>query len=114
MAARIRGIPRYPIPPWGLRRVGCDLHRHDLVGVAHRFAALDLVDHVHAVDDLAPHGVFAVEEGGVLEADEELAVGRIRALRAGHRAGAADVRLAAELRLEVLAGAAGAGAGGVA
>ena len=50
------------VPP--LRRVG-DLHRDDLVGILHRLAALDLVDIVHAFDDLAPDRVLAVEEAGV-------------------------------------------------
>jgi hypothetical protein len=49
-----------------------------LSGILHRLAALDLVDILHALGDLAPDGVLAVEEGGVAEADEELAVGRIR------------------------------------
>src|SRR5579871_6056447 len=80
-------------------------HRYDPVRIAHRLAALELVDVGHAVDDLAPDGVLAVEECRVGEADEELAVGRIRALSAGHRAGAANVRLAIELGLELFAGA---------
>src|SRR5262249_31391757 len=96
------------------RDVGGDLHRHDLVGVLHRLPALDLVDVLHAIDDLAPDSVLAVEEGRVPEADEELAVGRVRALRPGHGAGAADMWLAVELGLEVLARAAGAGAGWIA
>src|SRR4051794_8895040 len=82
----------------------------DLVGILHRLAALDLVDVFHARGDLAPHRVLVVEEGSVIEADEELAVAGIRALRARHRGGAADMRLLVELGLELLAGAAGAGA----
>ena len=39
---------------------------------------LDLVDDVHARDDLAEGGVFAVEEAAVAEHDEELRIGRIR------------------------------------
>ena len=92
--------------------VGCDLHLGDLVGLAHGFAALDAVDDVHAVRHLAPHRVLAVEEGGVAEADEELAVGRVRVLRAGHGADAAHMRLPREFLLQVrLLGAAHAGAG---
>ena len=51
----------------------------------------------------------------VVEADEELAVGRVGVGRARHRAHAADVRLLAEFGLEIrLLGAAHAGAGGIA
>ncbi len=74
---------------------------HDLVGVGHRLAALDLVDIVHAGDDLAPGGVFPVEERCVVEADEKLRIGRIRALGARHRHGAAHMRLGVELGLDV-------------
>src|SRR4051812_42386656 len=45
----------------------------DLVGILHRFAALDLVDIVHALGHRAPHRVLAVEPGRLVEADEELA-----------------------------------------
>src|SRR5581483_6609570 len=83
---------------------------HDLVGILHGLAALDLVDILHARDDLAPNRVLLVEEGSVVEADEELAVAGVRACRAGHRGGAARMRLVVELGLELLAGAAGAGA----
>src|SRR5215470_9898656 len=93
-----------------LRRVLRHARLDDLVRVAHRLSALDLVDVLHAGCDLAPHRVLAVEEARVVEADEELAVARIRALRARHRHGAAHVRLAVELGLELLARAAGAGA----
>src|ERR1700754_4160060 len=82
----------------------------DLVGVLHRLAALDLVDVFHARGDLAPHRVLVVKEGSIVEADEELAVAGIRARRARHRRGAADMRLLVEFGLELLAGAAGAGA----
>src|SRR5580704_8180968 len=82
----------------------------DLVRVLHRLAALDLVDVVHAFGDLAPYRVLVVEERGVVEADEELAVAGIRARRTRHRSGAAHMRLLAELGLELLAGTAGAGA----
>src|SRR5687768_18077326 len=56
---------------------------------------------LHAFGDLAPDRILIVEEAGVLEADEELAVGAVRILRARHRGGAADVGLAAELGPEV-------------
>src|SRR5690606_12246790 len=90
--------------------VGRDLQRDDGVRLAHRLAALDLVDVLHAFDDLAPHGVLAVEPGGISEADEELAVAGVRVHGAGHRDGAALVLLRGELRLELLTRAAGAGA----
>src|ERR1700692_3579711 len=57
-----------------------------------------------------PDRVLVVEEGGVVEADEELAVAGIRARGARHRGGAADMRLLVEFGLQLLAGAAGAGA----
>src|SRR5688572_32647926 len=69
---------------------------HDLVGVLQRLALLDLVDVLHAFDHFAPHGVLHVKKTGVVEADEELAVGAVRVLRARHRAGAADMRLGIE------------------
>jgi hypothetical protein len=47
----------------------------DLIRIAHRFAALDLVDVFHAGDDLAPGGVLLVEKTGVVEADEKLRIG---------------------------------------
>src|ERR1044072_7417353 len=50
----------------------------DLVGILHRLAALDLVDVLHPRSDLAPHRILVVEEGCVVEADEELAVAGIR------------------------------------
>src|SRR5271163_3416818 len=82
----------------------------DLVGILHRLAALDLVDVVHAIGDLAPDGVLLVEEARIIEADEELAVGGIRACRARHRGGAAHMSFLVELGLELLATAARAGA----
>src|SRR6202051_3978248 len=82
----------------------------DLVGVLHRLAALDLVDVLPAGVDLAPDRVLLGEEGGVVEADEELAAAGIRTCRARHRGGAAHMRLVVEFGLELLAGAAGAGA----
>src|SRR6202035_2075185 len=72
----------------------------DLVGILDRLAALDLVDVLHARRHLAPDRVLAVEEGGVVEADEELAVAGIRARGARHRGGAADMRLRFEFGLQ--------------
>src|SRR5450432_413296 len=80
----------------------------DLVGVLYRLAALDLVDVLHALGHLVPDRVLAVEERGIVEADEELAVAGIRAGGARHRGGAAHVRFLVELGLELLAGSAGA------
>src|SRR5665647_380461 len=94
--------------------LACRVQRHagldDLVGVLHRLAALDLVDVLHALGHLAPDRVLVVEEGSIVEADEELAVAGIRAGGARHRGGAAHMRLLVELGLQLLAGAAGAGA----
>src|SRR5712675_2921103 len=94
----------------GSSRVSRHVRLDDLVGILHRLAALDLVDVLHARGHLAPDRVLAIEEGGVVEADEELAVAGIRAGGARHRGGAAHMRLLIELGLELLAGTAGAGA----
>src|SRR6187200_317300 len=93
-----------------LRRVQRHARLDDPVRVLHRLAALDLVDVLHAFAHLAPHRVLVVEERGVVEADEELAVAGIRAGSARHRGGAADMRLLVEFGLQLLAGTAGAGA----
>src|SRR3954471_8351135 len=93
-----------------LRRIRGDARLDDLVGILDRLAALDLVDVLHARGDLAPHRVLVVEEGGIVEANEELAVAGIRVRRPRHRRGAADMRLLVEFRLQLLAGATGAGA----
>src|SRR6186713_3290529 len=91
-------------------RVGGHCRLDDLVGVAHRFTALDLVDMLHAFHDVAPRRILVVEEGRVAEADEELAVARIWVPGARHRHRAAHMRFLIELSLELLARAAGAGA----
>src|SRR5690606_17145994 len=90
------------------------LGRDDLVRILHGLAALDLVDILHAGGNLAPDGVLTVEETGVLEADEELAVGRIRTLRAGHRRRAARVLAGIEFGGQLLPRAAHAGSGRIA
>src|SRR3977135_1699447 len=90
--------------------VGRHMRLDDLVRILHRLAALDLVDVRHAISHLAPDGVLAVEEGCIVEADEELAVTGIRARGARHRGSAAHMRLLVELGLELLAGAARGGA----
>src|SRR3954451_13389494 len=69
---------------------------------------LDLVDHVHPVDDLAENRVLAVEpRRGVGGHDEELAAVRVRA-GVRHRQRAADDLVLVELVLERVAGAAAA------
>src|SRR3546814_8625162 len=68
----------------------------------------DLIDVFHAFGDRAPDGILAVEEAGIVEADEELAVGAVRILGARHRAGAAHMRLVVELGIQLLARTAGA------
>src|SRR6202171_5371913 len=92
------------------RRVERHPRLDDLVRALHRLAALDLVDVLHTRRHLAPHRVLAVEEGRVVETDEELAVAGIRAGGARHRGGAAHMRLLVEFGLQLLAGTAGAGA----
>src|ERR1700723_2484778 len=102
--------PGYDEVMFSLRRVGGHVRLDDLVRILDRLAALDLVDVLHALGHLAPDRVLVVEEGRIVEADEELAVAGIRAGRARHRGGAADMRFLVELGLELFAGAAGAGA----
>src|SRR5450432_3790142 len=94
---------RIPASPARLLRVRSDLHAQNLVRILDRLAALDLVDVLHPLDDLAPDRVLAVEERGVAEADEELAVARIGVGRARHRQRAALVRLLGEFCLQLLA-----------
>ena len=66
----------------GKPETSADGRLHDLVGIAHGLAALDLVDVLHAGDDLAPRGVLLVKETRVVEADEELRIGAVGARRA--------------------------------
>src|ERR1700686_2641455 len=88
--------------PPGLLRVGRPPHAPDLIGFCRRLAALELVDHVHAVHDLADHGVLLVQKEAVVEHDEELAVGGIVAVAlARHADDAALERPLGELGLEV-------------
>src|ERR1700730_157271 len=56
---------------------------------------------LHVRRDLSPDGILLVEKARVAKANEELRVGRIRVLRAGHGTGAAHMRLGVELRLEI-------------
>jgi hypothetical protein len=79
--------------------VPADYRGNDPIGIANGFAAFDLVDILHARRDLPPDGILLVEKARVAKADEELRVGRIYVLRAGH--GAADMRLGIELGLEI-------------
>src|SRR5215468_2171383 len=96
--------------------IGRDPHLDDLVAAIFRddaafaLALRDLVDELHAGDDLAPDGVLAVQPGGVGKADEELAIGAVGIARARHGYRAAHMVLVGELGLEILPRAAGAGA----
>src|SRR5918993_2481144 len=90
----------WPRPTHADRALG-DRCLDDLARLARRLADRQRVDMLHAALDLAPDGVLIVEEAGVVEADEELAVRAVGVLRAGHRADAADVRLTAEFGLQV-------------
>ena len=56
---------------------------------------------LHAVFHTAPDGILPVEERGVVEDDEELAVGRIGVRRARHRARTARMRLGVEFGRQV-------------
>src|SRR3954468_22453100 len=103
-----RSSPRMTV--WLSGRVRRHPRLDDLVRILHRLAALDLVDVLHARRHLAPDRVLVVEEGRIVEADEELAVAGVRARGARHRGGAADMRFLVELGLQLLARSAGAGA----
>src|SRR5262245_5153767 len=89
-----------------LRTDGLRPHRrlHDLVGVLDGLSALDLVDVFHALDHLAPNRVLVIEEAGIIEADEKLAVAGIGIAGTRHRYCPAHVRLAVEFRLKLLSG----------
>src|SRR5262245_40919982 len=80
---------------------------HDLHGLD-AVATLDAVDGVHAAGHAAEDRVVAVEEVGGTERDVELAAGRVGILRARHGDDAAVVLLLVELRLQRVAGSAGA------
>src|SRR5262245_3832295 len=86
--------------------VSRDLHARDAVGIADGTvlrgrALLDLVDRLHAGNDLAHHGILIVEARRLGEHDEELAVGRIGILRARHADNAALERDIGELGWQV-------------
>src|SRR3546814_17431094 len=74
---------------------------HDLAGGLGRLALGQGVDMFHAGGDFAPDSILAIQEGGVVEADEELAVGAVRIHGAGHGTDAPDMRFAAEFGLQV-------------
>ncbi len=69
--------------PSGFEGLG-DRNRLDHARFARRLALGQCVDIFHAFDDIAPHGILAVEEGRIVEDDEELAVRAVRILGAGH------------------------------
>src|SRR3546814_3380615 len=83
-----------------------------LAGLALRFAGGQRVYMLHARRHFAPHGILAVEEAGIVEADEELRIGAVGVHRPRHRADATHMRLTAEFGGKIgLVRAAGAGAG---
>src|SRR3546814_17861605 len=70
---------------------------------------------LHARRHFAPHGILAVEEAGIVEADAELRIGAVGVHRPRHRADATHIVLTAELGGKLgLVRAAGAGAGRIA
>src|ERR1700675_2871191 len=78
---------------------------HDRDGL-HLVALLDVVHDVHAGDDLAEHGVLAVEEVRRGEHDVELAAGGVGVVAPRHGDGAAVVLVLVELGLDLVPGAA--------
>src|SRR5262249_59126033 len=59
---------------FSLLGVGSDLHAGHAIGIDHRLALLDLVDHLHAGEDFPDYRILAVEEGAVGIHDEELRI----------------------------------------
>ena len=86
--------------PSGFDRLS-DRNRVDYARFARRLALGQRVDIFHAFDHIAPDGVLAVKEGRIVKDYEELAVCTIRILRAGHRAGAANMGLVVEFLAKV-------------
>src|SRR5690242_18463313 len=70
-----------------------DLVRIDYRAIVVRTALLDRVDMLHAFDHAPPHRVLTVQPRRLVEAYEELAVGRIGIAAARHGARAAHMRL---------------------
>ena len=80
-----------------------DVARHIVTGLA----AGDLAQHLHALDDLAEDGVLAVQPGGLLEGDEELAaVGTWSGIGHGQQTGRVEGQLGDDLVFELIARAA--------
>ena len=99
-------------------RICGDLHFHDFVRIGDRtvlagIAFFDLIDEFHAACDFAPYGVLTVQKTRIREADEELAVRRIRIHRARHGSRSTNMRFAVEFRRKLLAAAAHACSGGI-
>src|SRR4249919_2853963 len=90
-----------PAPPLLLVRLQVDLLHH--IGDGRRLAFGDLVDVIHALDDLTPDGVLAGEAraSAVGEADEKLTVGAVGIGGAGGADGATLVRLLRELSRKI-------------
>src|SRR5215831_19452271 len=92
-------------PPTG-GRVSFDIRRHPnrdhAIRILNRLALLDLVDDVHAGQNLADYGVLTIKEGAVRIHNEELAVGGVVAVAlAGHADDAALEGHLGEFRLQV-------------
>src|SRR5665213_1580133 len=100
------GAKRTWVPRLG-HRAFLDMRLDDRVGLAADGAVvvlpalLDLVDIVHAFDHLAPDRILLVEPGGVVEADEELAVGAVGISRARRRNRALGMLVVGEFGLEI-------------
>ncbi len=56
----------------------------DLARLARRLTLGERVDMFHAFGHFTPHSVLTVKKARIVKADEELAVGAVRALRTGH------------------------------
>jgi hypothetical protein len=82
---------------WSAHHAGCD----NAIRIASRFPLLDLINVFHTFRHLAPDRVLLVEEAGIVENNKKLRVGRIRVLRTGHGADAANMRFRIELGLDV-------------
>src|SRR5690625_915137 len=87
------------------RLFGRDRRLHDVIWLADRAAlaltALDPVNTLHPIHHLADDGVLAVQMRGRRKHDEELRIGRVRILGAGHADRAALERRIRELGRQI-------------
>ena len=103
---------------WLFVNVRSDLNADNSVWIGdHAVSAstfFDFVYELHAGNNFAPDGVFAIKAGNTVEADEELAVTAIGIIGASHGDCASNKLLLGELSWQIFAGATHAGTGRIA